>query len=92
MHLKSNLKTQFLKLCLKIISIAKLLLGLVHEQNLRQLSSDLNFFIGMVDTLCFPETLIVTAQNFRYILKTFMILPPPPPGKKSFLHRTSPVF
>ena len=27
------------------------------------------FFNGMVDTLCFAETLIVTAQSFRYISK-----------------------
>ena len=34
-------------------------------------------------TLCFSETSIVTAQ-FRCILKTLKILPPP--GKKSVLH------
>ena len=27
----------------------------------------------MVDILCFAETLIETAQNFRYILKTLKI-------------------
>ena len=30
----------------------------------------------MVDTSYFAETLIVTAQNFRYILKTLKILGP----------------